>query len=91
MTHLLRGRNIDSLMKTEPESKMYQQVPMSSGLKHKEMAMNDVKSPGGLITLLLNHSAAETSNLITSVERSFISFPTAASALSERFRCMVLF
>lgn len=33
LTYLLLGRNIDSLMNTEPDSRIYQQVPISSGLK----------------------------------------------------------
>lgn len=32
-SYLLLGRNMDSLMKTEPDSRMYQQLPMSSGLQ----------------------------------------------------------
>lgn len=30
---------MDSLMNTDPERRMYQQVPMSSGLKRKEKKM----------------------------------------------------
>lgn len=33
--YLLLGRNMDSLMNTEPERRIYQQVPISSGLKRK--------------------------------------------------------
>ena len=34
-SYLLLGRNMDSLMKTEPESRMYQQLPRSSGLERE--------------------------------------------------------
>ncbi|KAL0593848.1 LOW QUALITY PROTEIN: Transcription initiation factor TFIID subunit 9, partial [Plecturocebus cupreus] len=35
LRYLLLGRNMDSLMNTEPERRIYQQVPISSGLKRK--------------------------------------------------------
>lgn len=34
--YLLLGRNMDSLMKTEPDKRMYQQLPMSSGLQERK-------------------------------------------------------
>lgn len=36
VTYLDLGRNMDSLMNTDPESRMYQQLPMSSGLEERQ-------------------------------------------------------
>jgi len=54
MTYLERGKNMDSLMKTDPESRMYQHVPMSSGLKEreKERKTKKIKSLTGNKTCL---------------------------------------
>lgn len=40
--YLLLGRNMDSLMNTEPERSIYQQVPISSGLEKERENRNQM-------------------------------------------------
>lgn len=40
--YLLLGRNMDSLMNTEPERSIYQQVPISSGLEKEKENRNQM-------------------------------------------------
>lgn len=49
-SYLLLGRNMDSLMKTEPDNRMYQQLPMSSGLKDRKRYISSECVNGDILT-----------------------------------------
>lgn len=57
-TYLLLGRNMDSLMNTEPERSIYQQVPISSGLeKEKENRNQMIIHSNNICMFVCMHSA----------------------------------